>query len=156
MVAESTAAQPSLAAPPGEYVVHLAFGLASATKRISLGDEEGRTASSQCRRVEIIGARGDAPIDASRLSLAIYVPERNNPEAKLVYAKAKAGDLVGLPEGATTSCRPISIRSASGRERRHAEQRGEQCSRHQFDRRGRHQVPSGKVLEVTCAIATPP
>jgi hypothetical protein len=45
-------------------------------------------------------ARGDAPIDVNRLSLAIYVPERNNPEAKLVYSRAKAGDILGLPEGA--------------------------------------------------------
>lgn len=101
MVAESTAAQPSLAAPPGEYVVHLAFGLASATKRISLGDEEkADRLTLNAGVLKIVGARGDAPIDANRLALALYVPERNNPEAKLVYSKAKAGDLLGLPEGA--------------------------------------------------------
>jgi hypothetical protein len=50
--------------------------------------------------LRITGTLGDAPIDPSKLSLAIYVPERNNPEAKLVYAKARAGDIVGLPEGA--------------------------------------------------------
>ncbi len=43
---------------------------------------------------------GDAPIDPSKLSLAIYVPVGRNPQGKLVDAKAKAGDVVGLPEGA--------------------------------------------------------
>ncbi len=100
LVAESTFAKPTLMAPPGDYVIHLAFGLASATKRINLGEED-RTerVSLNAGALKIQGTRGDAPIDASRLSLAIYVPERSNPEAKLVFSKAKAGDLVGLPEG---------------------------------------------------------
>ena len=42
----------------------------------------------------------DAPIDASKLSLAIYVPQNRNPLGKLVYAKGKAGDIIGLPEDA--------------------------------------------------------
>ena len=101
LVAESVAAQPSLALPPGDYVVHLAFGLASATKRIAVGEEE-RTErlTLNAGALRIAGARGDSPIDPNRLQLAIYVPDHNNPEAKLVYAKAKAGDLLGLPEGA--------------------------------------------------------
>jgi hypothetical protein len=100
LAAESTAAKPTLLAPPGDYVIHLSFGLASATKRISLGEED-RTEriTLNAGALKIQGTRGDAPIDASRLSLAIYVPERSNPEAKLVFSKAKAGDLVGLPEG---------------------------------------------------------
>ena len=101
LVAESTAAQPSLAVAQGDYVIHVAFGLASATKRISVSDEE-RTErlTLNAGALRIVGARGDAPIDANRLSLAIYVPDRNNPQAKLVYSKARAGDLLGLPEGA--------------------------------------------------------
>ena len=41
----------------------------------------------------------DAPIDPSKLSLAIYVPQNRNPLGKLVYAQGKAGDIIGLPEG---------------------------------------------------------
>ena len=41
----------------------------------------------------------EEPIEPSKLSLAIYVPQGRNPEGKLVYAKAKAGDVIGLPEG---------------------------------------------------------
>ena len=50
--------------------------------------------------LRIDGTLADAPIDPSKLSLAIYVPEGRNPQGKLVYAKAKAGEIIGLPEGA--------------------------------------------------------
>ena len=49
--------------------------------------------------LRIGGTVAEAPIDPSRLSLSIYVPEGRNPQGKLVYAKAKAGDVIGLPEG---------------------------------------------------------
>jgi hypothetical protein len=101
LVAESAAPQPAIAAPPGDYVVHVAFGLASATKHITLGDDaKTERLTLNAGALRITGTRGDAQIDPNRLSLAIYVPDRNNPQAKLVYSKAKAGDLLGLPEGA--------------------------------------------------------
>jgi hypothetical protein len=101
LIVESNLAQPTLAIPAGAYVVHVAFGLASAAKRMTLAPEvrsERLTLSAGALRIE--GTVADAPIDPSKLSLAIYVPQNRNPEGKLVYANAKAGDLIGLPEGA--------------------------------------------------------
>ena len=100
LIVESGQAQPTLTIPPGDYVVHVAFGLASAAKRVTLGAEvrsERLTLAAGALRIE--GTVSDAPIDPSKLSLAIYVPQNRNPLGKLVYAKAKAGDIVGLPEG---------------------------------------------------------
>ncbi len=100
LIVESSQAQPTLTIPPGDYVVHVAFGLASAAKRVTLGAEvrsERLTLAAGALRIE--GTVSDAPIDPSKLSLAIYVPQNRNPLGKLVYAKAKAGDIVGLPEG---------------------------------------------------------
>jgi hypothetical protein len=100
LIVESGLAQPTLTIPPGDYVAHVAFGLASAAKRVTLGAEvrsERLTLSAGALRIE--GTLADAPIDPSKLSLAIYVPQNRNPMGKLVYAKAKAGDIVGLPEG---------------------------------------------------------
>jgi hypothetical protein len=100
LIVESGLAQPTLTIPPGDYVVHVAFGLASAAKRLSLAAgvrSERLTLSAGALRIE--GTLADAPIDASKLSLAIYVPQNRNPLGKLVYAKAKAGDIIGLPEG---------------------------------------------------------
>jgi len=98
--AESNLAQPTFTIPTGDYVLHVAFGLASATKSISLGsDVHSELLSLSAGALRIHGTLGATPIDPSRLSLEIYVPERNNPQAKLVYAKARAGDVIGVPEG---------------------------------------------------------
>jgi hypothetical protein len=100
LIVESSLAQPTLTVPPGDYVVHVAFGLASAAKRVTLGAEvrsERLTLSAGALRID--GTLADAPIDPSKLSLAIYVPQNRNPLGKLVYAKGKAGDIIGLPEG---------------------------------------------------------
>ncbi len=100
LIVESTLAQPTLTIPPGDYVVHVAFGLASAAKRVTLGTEvrsERLTLSAGALRIE--GTLADAQIDPTKLSLAIYVPQNRNPLGKLVYAKGKAGDIIGLPEG---------------------------------------------------------
>jgi hypothetical protein len=101
LIAESTEAQPVLSAPPGDYVVHAAFGLASAVKRFTLAeDSHAERLTLNAGALKIIGTLGDAPIDPTHLSVSIYVPEHNNPEAKLVYSKGRAGDVIGLPEGA--------------------------------------------------------
>jgi hypothetical protein len=100
LIVVSGLAQPTLTIPPGDYVVHVAFGLASAAKRLNLGAgvrSERLTLSAGALRID--GTLAEAPIDASKLSLAIYVPQNRNPLGKLVYAKAKAGDIIGLPEG---------------------------------------------------------
>ena len=101
LVVESGEPQPTLTLPPGDYVVHVALGLASASKRVSLSQDVRRerlTLNAGALRID--GTLGGAPIDPSKLAIAIYVPERNNPQAKLVDAKARAGEIVALPEGA--------------------------------------------------------
>jgi hypothetical protein len=100
LIVESSLPEPTLTIPPGDYVVHVAFGLASAAKRLTLGAgvrSERLSLSAGALRIE--GTLADAPIDASKLSLAIYVPQNRNPLGKLVYSKGKAGDIIGLPEG---------------------------------------------------------
>jgi hypothetical protein len=100
LIVESGLAQPTLTIPSGDYVIHVAFGLASTAKRLTLGAgvrSERLTLAAGALRIE--GTVADAPIDASKLSLAIYVPQNRNPLGKLVYAKGKAGDIIGLPEG---------------------------------------------------------
>ena len=100
LVRESPLPQPVMTIPRGEYVVHVAFGLASAAQRVFLdGDSRNLQLQLKAGGLRIGGALGDKPIEAARLSIDIYVPERNNPVAKLVYSKARAGDVIGVPEG---------------------------------------------------------
>ena len=101
MMRASNMAQPTLVIPPGDYVVHVALGLTSAAKRLTLGSEvRSVRLLLSAGGLRIQGTLADAPIDPSKLSLSIYVPEGRNPEGKLVYAKAKAGEIIALPEGA--------------------------------------------------------
>ena len=106
LIVESNDAQPTLTAPPGDYVVHVSLGLASAAKRLTLGAEvrnERLALNAGAMRISGTlsgpGPSGGAPIDPSKLSIALFVPDRHNPEAKLVYSKARAGEIIGLPEG---------------------------------------------------------
>ena len=100
VVAQSADPQPAFDLPNGSYIVHATFGYASTMKRIAVAD----TGSSErlalnAGAIEVDGTLGDAAIPAERLSLAIYVPDHNNPEAKLVVADAKPGQVICLPEG---------------------------------------------------------
>lgn len=101
LVDQSDLAQPSFSAPPGDYIVHVAFGLASSVKALTLNvGEQSQRLAIIAGALRINGVLGEAPIDPARLSISIFVADHNNPEAKLVYTKAHAGELVGLPEGA--------------------------------------------------------
>jgi hypothetical protein len=99
-VAESREATPSFALPDGAYIVHAAFGLAGATRRIVV---EGRYTHEvlilNAGGLKLIDKLGDATIPPQRLAISIYVPERDNSEAKLVLANARAGEVISLPEG---------------------------------------------------------
>jgi hypothetical protein len=101
LVAESKDATPTLPLPDGAYIVHAAFGLAGATKRV---DIDGRNVSERlvlnAGGLKLIDMLGETRVPPQRISISIYVPERGNSEAKLVLANAKAEDTLCLPEGA--------------------------------------------------------
>lgn len=101
LVAQLREAAPSTELPDGAYIVHAAFGLAGATRRVEI---RGRNVSERlvlnAGGLKLIDTLGDAPLPAQRLSVSIYVPERGNSEAKLVLANARGGDVICLPEGA--------------------------------------------------------
>jgi hypothetical protein len=100
LVAQSSDAAPTLPLPDGNFIVHAALGLAGATKRITInGTLLSETLVLNAGGLRIKGLLGDTPVNPAKLSISIYVPERLNPEAKLVVANAKTGDIIGLPEG---------------------------------------------------------
>ncbi len=101
LVAESREAAPTISLPDGTYIVHAAFGLAGATRRIVIdGHTINERVTLNAGGLKLVDKLGDAAIPPQRLSISIYVPERGNSEAKLVLANARGGDTICLPEGA--------------------------------------------------------
>ncbi len=101
LIAQSDEAAPNLPLPDGAYVVHVAFGLAGATRRVVV---EGRGVSERlplnAGGLKLVDMLGDAKIPPQRLAISIYVPERGNSEAKLVLSNARGDEVICLPEGA--------------------------------------------------------
>ncbi len=100
VVANSNAAAPVIAVPDGDYIVHVAFGLASAMKRVTIN---GRLVTERlplnAGALKITGMLGDVPIPPTRLKIAVYVPERGATEARVVVENARPGEVIRLPEG---------------------------------------------------------
>jgi hypothetical protein len=100
LVAQSQDANPFIALADGNYIVHADYGLAGATKWITMN---GRPVSERvvlnAGALRITSMLGDAAIPAARLLISIYVAEPGNSEAKLIVPSAKPGELIGLPEG---------------------------------------------------------
>ncbi len=100
LVAQSTDAAPAFSLPEGSYIVHAALDLASAVRRVTVGSQ----ASSErlvlnAGALRVVGLLGDQPINPTKLAISIFIPETGNSEAKLVVPRARAGDLIALPEG---------------------------------------------------------
>ena len=96
---ESRDAAPALTLPEGTYIVHASLDLASAVRRVTVSSK----ASSErmilnAGALRVVGVLGDQPINPAKMSIAIYVPKRDNSEAKLVRPR-QGGRSIGLPEG---------------------------------------------------------
>ncbi|WP_262296370.1 hypothetical protein [Microvirga sesbaniae] len=100
IVARSTSPTPSFTLSPGNYIIHVAYGFASASKRISVqrGNLNERLAIN-AGALQLKGAVSGNPIAPNRVTFSVYVPEAQNSEGRLVIADAKANDMIRLPEG---------------------------------------------------------
>lgn len=100
LLRESKERSPLLVLPHGNYVVHVSWGLAGVAQRVEVKDKIQRAKLIlNAGAVRITGMLGDNKIAADRLSASIYIPERRNPEAKLIARNIRPGQIVGLPEG---------------------------------------------------------
>jgi hypothetical protein len=101
LIREDHGATPNIVLPPGSYVVHVAFGLVSAVRPVTLKAETDRESFLlPAGGLRIEGRVGTSKIPQNQISFAIYkgsqfeVGER----APLVPSVA-AGDVALLPEG---------------------------------------------------------
>ena len=100
LVVKLTEPTPSRSLPPGTYIVHAAYGLASVTKRVTTnGLDISERLQISAGGLRLGGSIGDVPIPPNRLSFSIFQPLSNDSEGKLIAANVKAGELVRLPDG---------------------------------------------------------
>ncbi|GLI92674.1 hypothetical protein [Methylocystis echinoides] len=101
LVAQFEEATPTVPLPDGAYLVHVAYGLAGATRRVVVeGRHVAERVALNAGALKLVDMLGDTQIPAQRLAISIYVPERGNSEAKLILSNAKSGEVICLPEGA--------------------------------------------------------
>jgi hypothetical protein len=100
LFAKAEAAMPGFALPPGDYLVHAAYGLASATARVQVGEEpRTETLTIAAGGLVLNGRIGDVVIPGARISHRIYVPADGDLEGRLVAEDIPGGQTVRLPEG---------------------------------------------------------
>jgi hypothetical protein len=85
---------------PGDYMVHLSYGLAGASKRVKVGDvpvaEKFTLAAGALRLAATVG---DQPIPRAKVSYAIYQPAPGDPEGHQLVSGIHSGEAVRLAEG---------------------------------------------------------
>ena len=104
LVKEDKGAAPVFALPPGSYVVHVGFGLASATKTVNLRADVAREVREvfeiPAGGLRIEGKVGDVLIPPGQISFDLYKGSQFDPGDKRPIAQAVTGaSVVLVPEG---------------------------------------------------------
>jgi hypothetical protein len=101
MLREERAAAPIFVLPPGGYVVHVSFGLASAAKRVQLRSETVReTFELAAGGARFEGRVGDSRIPPGQISFDVYRGSQfEGGDKRPLAAGIATTDLVLLPEG---------------------------------------------------------
>jgi hypothetical protein len=101
MIREDRNPTPNLVLPPGNYVVHVALGLVSAVRVVTLKAETDRESFVlPAGGLRIEGRVGSSKIPSNQISFAIYKGSQfEGGDRAPIVPNAPAGDVVLLPEG---------------------------------------------------------
>jgi hypothetical protein len=102
LLKEDKGATPMFTLPPGGYVIHVGFGLASATKAVQLraGETVREAFEIGAGGLRIEGRVGDARIPPGQISFDVYKGSQFEPSDKRPIAQSvMTGDLLLMPEG---------------------------------------------------------
>ena len=102
LVREERGATPNIVLPPGNYVVHVALGLVSAVRAVSLKSETDREAFVlPAGGLRIEGRVGTSKIPPNQISFALYKGSQfeGGAERSPMLPSVAAGDVAMLPEG---------------------------------------------------------
>ncbi len=101
LIREERGATPNIVLPPGNYVVHVALGLVSAVRTVSLKSETDRESFVlPAGGLRIEGRVGTSKIPPNQISFAIYKGSQfDGAERTSLVPNVAAGDVALLPEG---------------------------------------------------------
>lgn len=101
LIREDRNATPNIVLPPGNYVVHVAFGLVSAVRTVSLKAETDRESFVlPAGGLRIEGRVGTSRIPLNQISFAIYKGSQfDGSDRGALIPNVAAGDVALLPEG---------------------------------------------------------
>jgi hypothetical protein len=99
-IKEDRTASPVMALPPGDYVVHVSFGLASTAKAVHLKEATREVFDLAAGGVRLEGRVGDVKIPTSEITFDIFKGSQFEPGYKTPVAQGvSTGDVVVVPEG---------------------------------------------------------
>ncbi|MGL5136903.1 MAG: hypothetical protein ACRC7G_03960, partial [Beijerinckiaceae bacterium] len=100
LIAQSTDDAPVFALPPGEYVVHVAYGLASSTRKVLIGQQTTtERVPLSAGALSVRGSIAEQSIPTNRMSVSVFIPSPGNSEGRLVKQGLRPGEVLRLPEG---------------------------------------------------------
>lgn len=101
LIREERGATPNIVLPPGSYVVHVALGLVSATRAVTLKSDTDREAFIlPAGGLRIEGRVGTSKIPPNQISFSIYKGSQfETAERSSLIPSVAAGDVALLPEG---------------------------------------------------------
>jgi len=101
-IKEDRGSSPTVTLPAGSYVVHVGFGLASATRTVHLkaGEAQREVFDISAGGLRIEGKVGDARIPPGQISFDIYRGSQFEPgDKRPIVQAAQTGDVILVPEG---------------------------------------------------------
>jgi hypothetical protein len=99
-IKEDKTASPVMALPPGDYVVHVSFGLASTAKALHLREATREVLEVPAGGIKLEGRVGDVKIPPSEITFDIFKGSQFESGFKTPLAQGVlTGDVVVVPEG---------------------------------------------------------
>lgn len=102
LIKEEKAPAPIFTLPPGSYVVHVGFGLASASKAVQLraGEPTRELFEIPAGGLRLEGKVGDARIPPGQISFDLYKGSQFEPgDKRPIVQSVQTGDVILVPEG---------------------------------------------------------
>jgi hypothetical protein len=98
---EDRGPNPTLALPPGDYVVHVSFGMATAARAVHLKEATREVFELPAGGIKLEGRVGDVPIRGNQVTFDIYRGSQFEPGDRSPLAQSvTSGNVVVVPEGA--------------------------------------------------------